>query len=281
MTRKTTFFRAVLPTSLALFAFVSTAAADAQELPAVRAAMPAEATGGGPTAGPPAPAELDRGGRDAKASSAVRDRGFVPVLRAGLAGTGKGTSTNECEGELDCSGDSGTSYEENDSQMLQADFLWHTGPKLRLGFGASYVRPRETVDGTKFALGTEIGLFGVMEGVFPTSDSFALTLRGQVGALLLIPGEDLSKAHEAQRRSCRESDLDQCNTFVGPFVGRTTAVGFGGRFAAGPVGVRLDTALELYSVQVNRFEATSDGASAAISTKHTGLRSWLLGGIEL
>lgn len=283
MTRNTTIFRCLLSSSLTLAALASSATAHAEELPlaALRAAMPAEQSDTPPAEQEPAP-QADKGAESAGSPKAdERGRSFVPVLRGGISTAGKGEMTAECEGDFSCDGLGGTSYDENDSQMLEADFLWHTSPKLRLGFGTSYVRPNEKVEGRKYALGTEVGLFGVIEGVFPTSDSFAFTLRGQVGALLLIPGDDLAKTHEEQRQACRESTMEQCNTAKGPFVGRSTALGFGGRFSTGSVAFRLDLLAEAYSVQTQRFEVSDPAASGTVSAEHMGFRTWLLGGIEL
>jgi len=97
----------------------------------------------------------------------------------------------------------------------------------------------------------------------------------------LIAGDDLAKTHEEQRETCRESTMEQCNTSKGPFVGRSTALGFGGRFSTGSVAFRLDLLAEAYSVQTQRFEVSDPAASGTVSVEHMGFRTWLLGGIEL
>ncbi|MEZ4220887.1 MAG: hypothetical protein R3B13_08155 [Polyangiaceae bacterium] len=260
--------------------------------PTAPPAAPAAATGAAATprsalADAPTPSASDVT-RDSGAPLALPNasdpapKTFVALLKLGSVVGGSGSYSTECKsyGGAVCPSYEDTDYDEKSVAGLGADFLWHLGPKVRMGFGGLFTTPQHDVEGQEFAFGPEIGLFGILEGFFPTSDHFALTVRGQVGGSLLFAGEDHRDAIDEVSRSC--ADLDKCENSFGPFPGLNLAVGVGVNFRVGEsTRLRVDAMTEGYAREIMVTDVASAGAGVKLSTQASGTRGWLMAGVEL
>ena len=207
---------------------------------------------------------------------------FVPILKIGSVVGGSGTYATECKsfGGVACGSIQDTEYEEKSVGGLGVDLLWHTSRKLRLGFGGLVSAPKHAIQGEDFAYGPEVQLYGILEGFFPTSDSFALTVRGQLGGSMLIAGEDHRDGIDESNNSCTQ--FDKCESNYGPFPGVTYGIGFGLNFRVGEsTRLRADIIGESYARLVAQTTVSDAGSGVEVTTVASGSRGWLMLGIEL
>lgn len=209
---------------------------------------------------------------------------FVPVLRAGTLLGGKGTIRDDCSAtDGSCSGSSTSGdYEDKADFALAADGLYQASRKFRFGLGGLLVTSPayKLPDGSTFRSGTESSFMGVVEGYFPTSPHFALTLRGSFGAMLLFPGADHQDSIDAMQHSC-DGTAANCNVGLGPFVGPTGGIGLGMVIGFSDVRMRIDLQSQAYSLKFESFDASLGAEHTSLTETISGSRVWAMAGVEL
>lgn len=208
-------------------------------------------------------------------------RGAVLVARAGLLVWGSGEVESECTGS-GCGDMSSESVDHDDASqfVLEADLLFHTSPKLRLGFGALFVPGSEVEpegSTTDTELGMEVTPIAIIEGVF--GRKVAGTLRAFGGVPLFFPGDDLDELDEL----CDEvRDQGQaCDNSSGPFLGYTLGAGGGvvGQVSKS-IALRGDLVLQYQSVRVIELTASESFDSLTVTSSSSTTRIWLMAGLE-
>jgi hypothetical protein len=294
--------------SVALLAFAGAALASgvaaAQTAPAHAiaaepvAAVVAPAQAGGPARATPSTTAQASGGyglqtpqadqaasaESGKASLWPAPGRFVGVARAGFMLQGSGQWKTDCSSNAGSCRDSSSQsgYDDGSQTMFGVDALIQTTHTLRLGLGTQLVTDPtyKLSGGESFHSGTELTAQGVVEFVFPTSARFALTLRGQVGAMLLFAGRDHSDKIKNEQDACSSSEYPTCNVFVGPYAGPTAGLGVGTDFRAGKVGLRLDLVSQFYSLKIGGIKAAAGSERVDIADTVSGRRVWLSAGLE-
>ena len=217
------------------------------------------------------------------APAAAQDarEGFVGVARLGFVFEGGGEAETECDG--DCAGFASTEddFDEESGFVLGMDFMGHVSQNLRLGGGLLFVPSNEVEfdDGGDYESGSDLSAQFIVEGVFDVSPTVALAVRGQGGALLLFPGEDLDDGLDDLDAFC-DSVAAECDINEGPYLGFTFGAGGGAIFDVGPVGLRADLILQWYTLNLGQTEIDSAAGDAEIHTNLTGTRWILAGGVE-
>lgn len=238
---------------------------------------------GQPPVGLPAPQADVPGARTTSAQDThPRPGTFVPVLRAGMLLGGKGTLRHECSSnDGSCNDSSSTDYEDKADLALAADGLYQVSRKFRFGLGGLLVTaPAYKLPDGNFRSGTESSFMGVAEGYFPTSPTFALTLRGSFGAMLLFPGAEHQQAIDDTQHSCDGAAM-QCQVGMGPFYGPTGGIGVGMVIGMSDARLRIDLQTQAYSLKIQSLEASAGSAHLSASETITGSRIWAMAGVEL
>lgn len=254
-----------------------------------------------PVAAPPAatgfPAEAETVEMDSEpeepiVSSTEPRSGMVFVPRIGilLSGSGEETYDSECTGDpcgaFPASGS--TDFSDKSQFLIEADFLFHVGPSMRIGFGAMLV-PDASVEGdnatSSYDMGVELTPVGIIEGVF--GGKVAGTVRGFAGMAVLFPSGDMADGITNAENECDAiragSSGASCSVGSGPFLGYTLGVSGGilgqvSRSAA----LRADLAIQYQSTAGASFDMSDDTAgSIELDSTYSTTRFWLIAGIEL
>jgi hypothetical protein len=208
---------------------------------------------------------------------------LIPVVRAGFVSAGSGTYKVECDG-VGCSAFNSTEvdYDEKSGFIIGGDLLFRVVPKLRLGFGLNYL-PTPKVEakesGEEFESGDELDVLGVVEGVFPVSESVGLFVRGMGGITMLFPGNDHQDEIDTWRKACESTGAD-CKNGDGPFIGPTFGLGFGVLFLVGSVGLRAEVWGQAISQPIFKETLGVGGVESEIHGKFSGSRGLFFVGAE-
>ncbi len=266
-----------------LLAFASLAGA-APAVAQTAGVLPPQPVGPAQPAALPAPqADAVAPGTAAVPGSHPRPGTVVPVLRAGMLLAGKGTMRDECSAtDGSCGGTVSADYDDKADFALAADGLYQASRKFRFGLGGLLVTAPayKLPDGSTFRSGTESSFMGVLEGYFPTSPNFALTLRGSFGAMLLFPGADHQQAIDDAQHSC-DGSAANCHVGLGPFIGPTGGVGVGMVIGFSDVRMRIDLQSQAYSMKIQSLDASAGAEHVSFSETITGSRVWAMAGVEL
>lgn len=212
-------------------------------------------------------------------AKAWRREGWAFVPHVGFRVVGGGTSSCERSGLAPC--DSDEDYDDASPMLLGMDALRHVSRGVRLGLGLWSVPKSAIKSGNEeFSYGWDTSFLGIFEGVIPVSPSAAITLRFQMGLLLLVAGGELKDEINDIRRACQDLEGLSCRTAGGPFPGFTYGGGIG--FVAGNEELRwrIDIASQIYSVDYLNASFSADGAEGEFTYNASGTRGWLLGGVE-
>jgi hypothetical protein len=237
-----------------------------------------------PEAPPGRPPEVESAGAG---QSRFPVQGFVFLPRLGFILTGSG------EGEVDCSGTAcgGASGADNDVDErsvfgLGGDVLYQMSPNLRLGLGLLLVPSTkfETEAENTESYGIDLSTSFVVEGIFPVSPTFALTVRGQVGPTLLFAGGDQSDAIAQLERQCstaKANGATKCEVFDGPYLGYSFGLGGGVVFAASNrVRLRADLLYQRLSLPLLGYDVEQPMGTTDARAHLSSGRLWLLPGVE-
>lgn len=199
----------------------------------------------------------------------------------GLTGAGHSETCEKALGQS-CATKTTSDFDEKSPLQLSVDGLYHVSTGLRLGANFSlipYASIRAENDAENLHLGVEQALNGVIEGLVPLRPNWALALRAQLGARMLLVGGDLADRRESLLATCQLAGA-HCVADPGPFFGVT-----GGTTAGLVMGQhtrwRVDLAFERSFVGVSDMSLTAAGATATASVTLYVSRLWLLAGVEL
>jgi len=203
-----------------------------------------------------------------------RRAGVVGVLRAGTF-TGSGTTTVDCEGS-DCALESvKVDHDEVSTPMLAGDVLFNLAGVARVGGGVGIVPflKLKDVDGES-ELGTLVSVGVPAELVLDLTPKLAFTLRVQLDALILFPGDDLNRAKQQIADACGA----RCNVDGGPYLGVSGGVGPGLVLDMGSVGLRFDLMVQAYSVKTLHTEFETVDAKTDLT--FSGVKTVAMAGVE-
>lgn len=253
----------------------------------VAPAPPPAAPGYAPAYGPPPPAAPPPRRIDERLENHL----VIPVFKMGGVIDGGGDIEYDCKESGTPIGTCPSSvpnldYEDEAGVALGADLLFRAGSGLRLGLGSLVILdPKYKVEFQGFSdeveSGLEASLFGVVEGVFPVSDTVGLTLRGQLGLTALFVGEDHADAIDENRDACDQGGADVCELNEGPLFGPHVGVGFGVLFDVGSVAFRVELLGQAVRYPLWRSKISEAGTTTEVEQDVVGTRSLLLVGFEL
>lgn len=224
--------------------------------------------------------------------------GIVPVFSVGFILGGSGEVEEDCEASgtptsIDapaCSDDGfseSIDYKDESGMVLRTDLLFPVSSRVRIGPGAMLVLdPTYEIElgpfgNIKYETGTELSLFGAVDAVFPTGETFGLIVRGQLGLTALFAGEDHADAIDGFREECRASSYDSCDTREGPFFAPHIGVGFGLLLQASNIALRVELLGQYKRQPFWHTEVSGSGVSRTMDGTFAGTRSVLLVGLEL
>ena len=210
---------------------------------------------------------------------------FVPRVGVLVAGTGETEENVECSPDTLCDSETEKNdFDDKSGFALEFDVLFHTGPSLRLGFGALLVPSVEWEwdegGGADVESGTEVTPLFVIEGVF--GHKVAGLVRGFGGMNVLFPGGDAEDLIDDMEESCDGLPSGaNCEVNSGPYLGFTVGVGGGvvGQ-VSDQVALRADLIGYYYRVSGPSQEISYDGNEAQYDSNYSGTRFWLMGGLE-
>jgi hypothetical protein len=231
---------------------------------------------------PSALAQAGGGENNATRSGVV----FIPRLALLVAGGGELESECEGSGTIVCDGQPSTSIDYDDESRIAfgADILGNLSGNFRLGGGLWFVPSTEieSEGGGDADWGSDLTLSFIGEGVFDLTPSVALAGRFFAGAMVLFPGDNLDDAADIAETFCNTLGVAgaDCEVNDGPFLGPTLGAGIGVIGSLGKVALRGDFLLQWYTLGLVGFEATAPGGEVEVTTRATGTRFWLSGGVE-
>jgi hypothetical protein len=206
--------------------------------------------------------------------------GFVPVLHLGLVIGGGGEREYDCSGD-GCGGSSDSEdYDDKTNLVFGADFLGHLSPNLRLGGGLLFAPSTQAEDDDGDAdLGSDLSIFGIVEGVFDAGPTVAFAVRGFVGVAMLFAGGDLEDQNDRIEESCKSDYLD-CDFDEGSSFAFTFGIGAGLIVGLDSVGLRFDLVYQRYSGTGRTVNYSDTYFDAKIEEQISGGRALLLAGLE-
>jgi hypothetical protein len=214
----------------------------------------------------------------ASAQNASTDHGIYLVPKAGLLVTGSGDTSIKCSGAACPTNLRGISLDDKSGPVFGFDVLARVMPNLRVGGGLLYVTDSSyRANGFTQSVGTDLSLLGIVEGVFPVSPIISLSVRGQLGMLVLFPGGALKDQQNADKARC-----PTCNVSEGPFTGFTWGIGGGGIFDVGPLGLRADLLYQgITSLTLQKESQSVAGNTIEATQSYSGGRLWFLVGGDI
>jgi hypothetical protein len=283
-------------------------AAPAPEPAAAPAPAPAGAPAPAPAAAPalsaaPAPAPLVEAAvapvPPTPPVSAPPTRGFVfnPKIGFVLSGSVDDKYSDSYSGATPAGlspSPSTTSGDEKSGFNLGADFLAAVTPGVRLGAGLLWLPTLKASPkgGSDLGAGNQFVLGAIIEGVIPVGGPLSISLRGQGGPSMLLPGSDLSDQINSEKTYCQGSDTTlgkpNCNINDGPQLGWHIAGGGGFLIdLKGSLRLRFDFLAQYYWQSLWSYSDTHSPVSGRSAYTHdvsyslSGTRFFLMGGIEM
>jgi hypothetical protein len=213
---------------------------------------------------------------------------FVLHPKVGLLVTGSGNSDTqyECSGIFRATCPPGDSFTEGTKPGLGLgiDALLHLSPHLRVGLGFLYLtNTKSDENGRTIAWGTDLSLPLLVEGVFDVFAAVRVGVRAEGGPALLFPGGDLQDWLDRREAICADAGVHDvlCHADSGSFFGGVLGGGGFVSYGVGPVRFRADVVLQYFTLDAGGAQIGDGGNEWDMSTSYSGLRLWLLGGVEL
>jgi hypothetical protein len=220
----------------------------------------------------------------------LEDRAVIPVLSLGLRIGGSGELKYDCEssGNGSCGGLTGgnVDYDDTTDFLFEADLLFRVVPKFRLGLGIAWL-PSPAIEPDTLNeqdSGHEFDATVVGEGVIPVAPTVGIYLRGQVGASILVAGNDHEDFIDGFKAACTAANPPgaTCEGSKGPFVGPTFGFGVGALVLVGDaVGLRAGLAVQFVNTPYAKNKVTNGASSVEETFSLSGNRIFLMVGAEL